>query len=283
MSAERNPLIQFLPAVYQRTLQEDPMRPSCLALKALLDVMIELQAPDQEVLAELDTYFDRYQAPEAFVPLLASWLDLDWLFTRTPKRLDAVSAREMIYPLEMGRLRELAAAAARFARMRGTAQGLLEFMETATNVHGLGVNDDVPFYLQVWVPPQGKPQRSLFERMLQVLKPAYVKARLITAEDLTNQLAQKWNLPGLTVQAQVQAEDLRPHCVCIQLTVLAPEGGKLNDDICKQIARHIDELTPPGVPAVTQNMTAGVWLKIFSVTVLAPVGAALEPAKRYKP
>lgn len=141
MSAGNHPLIDLLPAVYQRTLTDLDWPPN--PLLALLDVMVELQRPDLEVLAELNTYFDRYQAPEAFVPLLASWLDLDWLFTRQPWRLDAAAARE-ISPIKIGRLRELVAAATRFAPLRGTAQGLLDFMETATNVHGLAVDDHLP-------------------------------------------------------------------------------------------------------------------------------------------
>ena len=175
MNFENRELIRLLPAVYQRTVQ-DPKRPRDVALLALLDVMTGMLGPDLEVLAELGTYFDRYQAPDAFVPLLASWLDLDWLFPRLPTRLDAAAARE-ISPLELGRLRELVAAATRLALVRGTAQGLLDFMETATNVRGLAVDEHVPmkdnaqkrsddpvkergFHLRVWVPKEGESSRA---------------------------------------------------------------------------------------------------------------------------
>jgi phage tail-like protein len=257
---ERNPLIPLLPAVYQRTF-EDPDRPPNLMLIALLEVMTGLLSPDEEVLAELDTYFDRYQAPEAFVPLLASWLDLDWLFTRMPTRLDASTARE-ISPLEMGRLRELVAAATRFARLRGTAQGLLDFMEMATNVQGLAVDEHVPgrnFHLRVWAPPQGEPWRATLAHMLQVLKPAYTTAALFTAEDLV----QECNLPGLVVQTEVQAGDPRPRR--IHLRVVAPDSAALEPAQPENVAEMIDKLTPPGesTPAVTFDADAGVWKKTF--------------------
>jgi hypothetical protein len=262
VSAGDHPLIDLLPAVYQRILK-DPNRPPNLVLLALLEVMVELQRPDLEVLAELDTYFDRYQAPEAFVPLLASWLDLDWLFTLQPERLDAAAARE-ISPLEIGRLRELVAAATHFARLRGTAQCLLDFMETATNVHGLAVDDRVPersFYLRVWVPPEGKPWRAILRRMLDVLKPAYTKADLFPSEDLVSRLAQDIKLPGLAVHTEVEASDPRPRR--IHLRVLAP-GSDLTPDMVEKMKTSIDPLTPPGEDTTAVEETdAGIRIKTF--------------------
>ena len=266
MSAESHPLIHLLPAVYQRTLQ-DPKLPNRILL-ALLDVITELQSPDQEMLAELDTYFDRYQAPDAFVPLLACWLDLDWLYTHLPARLDEAALPENSH-LEIGRLRELIAAATRFARLRGTAQGLLDFMETATGVHGLAVNDHVPgrsFHLQVWVPPQGEPQRALLARMLRVLKPAYTTAELLlfTAENLANKLPKEFNLSRLVVQTDVLESDPRPRRIILR--VIAPPDADLESDKRLKVADKIDELTPPGkdTPAVTfVEEDVRVWKKTF--------------------
>jgi phage tail-like protein len=264
VSAVNHPLIHLLPAVFQRTLQ-DPTRPPDRMLLALLEVMTGLQNPDLEVLAELDTYFDRYQAPEAFVPLLASWLDLDWLFIRQPERLDAAAARE-ISPLEIGRLRELVAGATRFIRLRGTAAGLLDFMETATGVAGLAVDEHVPgrsFHLRLWVPGPGEPWRATLAHMLQVLKPAYSTAELFTAQDLTNYLVQEFkDLPALSVTT-VRADEPRP---CrINLRVVAPGSLDLDPGLREQVEERIDTLTPPGVtdPAVIFDAQAGVWQKTF--------------------
>jgi hypothetical protein len=285
VNAGTNRLIRLLPAVFQRTVLPDPDRPERppnAVLLALLDVMTELQRPDLEVLAGLDTYFDRYQAPDAFVPLLASWLDLDWLFIHPPARLDDAAASE-ISPLELGRLRELVAAAARFARLRGSAEGLLDFMATATNVHGLAVDEHVPeydpplkdkpvpkekpmpkrnelpersFHLRIWAPPAAEPWRATLKRMLEVLKPAYTTAELFTARDLAGRLEQDFNLHGVVVQSAVEPGDERPRSM--HLTVLAPGKPERPDDI----AARIDMLTPPG-DAVSCEADAGVWKKTF--------------------
>jgi hypothetical protein len=275
VSAENHPLIQLLPSVYQRALKgsSEPgnVRPPNLALQALLDVMVELQRPDQELLAELDTYFDCYQAPEAFVPLLASWLDLDWLFTRQPARLDAAAARE-ISPLGTGRLRDLAAGAARFARLRGTAQGLLDFIETATNIHGLAVDDHVvddhrkerTFHLRLWAPLEAESWRPTLLRMLQTLKPAYMTAELFTARDLMNTLTQEFDLPEPAVETTLQASGPRPRLINLSVKII--NGSSVNPDKYRSVKDRIDVLTPPGedqdaVPSQEGNLS--IWKKSF--------------------
>ena len=62
---------RLLPGVFQRTLE--PGRP----LSALLDVMEALHAPSEAVLANLEALFNPYRTPDAFVPFLAQWVDVD--------------------------------------------------------------------------------------------------------------------------------------------------------------------------------------------------------------
>src|SRR5579872_4752414 len=98
-----NEIEQMLPGIFQRTVQ--PGTP----LFALLEVMEALQAPDEAALHTLDAFFDPYRAPAAFVPFLASWVDLDRLLREAPEEFAAQAVPSL--PSGMGRLRELVAAA----------------------------------------------------------------------------------------------------------------------------------------------------------------------------
>lgn len=170
--AEIEPL---LPAVFRRTLR--PGSP----LDALLAVMSGLHAPAEEVLAALDAAFDPRRAEDAMVPFLARWVDLERL-------LDDGSGRDTrgSLPTGLGRLRELVAAAARLSQWRGTARGLILFLETATGVPGFAVDELVPgpgglprpFHIRVRVPAGAAPWRALIERIVAMEKPAYVTSEL---------------------------------------------------------------------------------------------------------
>lgn len=166
---------RLLPWVFQRTAA--PGNP----LYALLDVMEALHAPSVEVLAQLDGYFSPYRAPERFVPYLAGWLGLDRLLTPTPDRAGYT------FPAGAGRLRELVAAAASLSRTRGTAAGLLRFLETATGAPGFVIHENPldadgrprPFHIAVEAPPEAEPYRLLVEQIIELEKPAYVTYELL--------------------------------------------------------------------------------------------------------
>ena len=117
---------RLLPAVFQRTVRDGEI------LAALLDVMETLHAPSEEALAHVERFFDPRRAPDAFVPTLARWVDLDRILIN-----EGGSGGD---PLAsgVGRLRELIAIAAELARWQGTRRGLLLFLETATGVPGFG-------------------------------------------------------------------------------------------------------------------------------------------------
>ena len=177
---KRNEIEQLLPAVFQRTSQPGSV------LRALLEVMEALQAPSEDVLAELDRFFDPYRCPDEFVPYLAGWVDLDRFQEITG---DRSSLTVLPFPTGIGRLRELIAAAAYLSTWRGTAKGLIRFLETATGIQGYTVEEQVPgdnglprpFHLRVRAPAAIEVQRRLIERIIEAEKPAYVTYELVFA------------------------------------------------------------------------------------------------------
>lgn len=176
---KRTEIERLLPQVMQRTVT--PGSP----LAALLDVMVRLQTPAETVLERLDSYFDPYQAPDAFVPLLASWLDLDRFLTGTPTELTDETAAEL-FATSLGRLRELIQAAPFLSQWRGTAKGLICFLETATGVSGFVIDEQVrdetgqirPFHIHILAPIAARPYDALIQRIIILEKPAYVTYRL---------------------------------------------------------------------------------------------------------
>lgn len=172
---KRTDIEQLLPGVFQRTLR--PGAP----LAALLEVIEALHAPDEEVLERLAVCFDPYHAPDEFVPYLAGWVDLDRCLSAAGEPAAAPT-----FPAGLGRLRELIAAAAFLATWRGTAQGLLRFLETATGVQGFTLSERPPdqagrprpFHLGIRAPAAARPYRALVERIVEMEKPAYMTYEL---------------------------------------------------------------------------------------------------------
>ncbi|MEO8286259.1 MAG: hypothetical protein ABI670_07455 [Chloroflexota bacterium] len=164
----------LLPEVFQRTVR--PGNP----LAGLLAVMEDLHEPSEDVLGRLATFFNPYQAPDAFVPYLAGWVDLDMFLREVPE--GTPSGAQSTFPTGTGRLRELVAAAAYLSRWRGTARGLLLFLETATGVEGFAVDEQVldksgraiPYHIRVHAPAVVKQHETLIRRIVQLEKPAYV-------------------------------------------------------------------------------------------------------------
>jgi phage tail-like protein len=168
----------LLPGVFQRAVH--PGNP----LDALLAVMEELHASDEDILDRLDTYFDPYRAPDAFVPYLAYWVDLARFL---PADIDeALASSAPLWPPGLGRLRELIAASADLSRWRGTAAGLVRFLETATGVQGFRIDeqpigtDDLPqpFHITVYAPLASQVYEPLLRRIINQEKPAYVSYEL---------------------------------------------------------------------------------------------------------
>lgn len=177
---KRTEIELLLPGVFQRAVREGT------PLFALLEAMEALQTPDEAVLDHLDAYFDAYRTPGAFVPFLASWVDLDWLLLEVPGSTSAASL-----PVELGRLREVVAAATFLAQWRGTAKGLLRFLEMATGIQGFAIEEQVPgpdglprpFHMRVLVPSEAARYQVIIERIIESEKPAYVTYELQVGDD----------------------------------------------------------------------------------------------------
>ena len=174
-------IARLLPGVFQRTIH--PGSP----LLALLEVMELLQAPAEEILENLDGFFDPYRAPERFVPYLARWVDLESLLADMPEGVSAAPCMATpSFPSGLAHLRELIAAAAYLSQWRGTEKGLKLFLETATGLEGFRINSQVydengsvrPFHILVQAPATASAYRGLIERIIEREKPAYVTYEL---------------------------------------------------------------------------------------------------------
>ena len=180
---KRDEIARLLPEVFQRTVT--PGSP----LLALLAVMEALPDPAEAALANLEDYFDPYQAPDAFAAYLAGWVDLDRLFSHAPQRLDE-DTTAALFPPGLGRLRELIAAAAYLSHWRGTTRGLIGFLETATGVPGFAITESPPdadgrprpFHILVEAPQETAVYQPLLERIIEAEKPVYVTYELAFRE-----------------------------------------------------------------------------------------------------
>ena len=165
---------RLLPAVIGRTAREGN------PLHTLLGVMEMLHDPSERVLDDLDSYFDPLRAPDAFIPYLAGWVDLDRLLVADPAELREKAPPP--FPTGVGRLRELVASAAFLAKWRGTATGLLRSLEIATGIQGFSVVENPPgpdrqaqpFHIRVHMPPEAAPYEVIIRRIIEMEKPAYV-------------------------------------------------------------------------------------------------------------
>jgi len=175
---KRNAIRHLLPGIFQRTV-----RPGN-ALAALLEVMEKLREPSERILQNLSAVFDPRRTPDAFVPFLARWVDLDWLLEDIrDKRGSPGSLR---FTPGLGRLRESVAAATYLAHWRGTAKGLLLFLQTATGTGGFEINEHVigpdglprPYHIRIRAPESTAPHRALIERIIEFEKPVYVTYEL---------------------------------------------------------------------------------------------------------
>lgn len=170
----------LLPEVFRRTLHEGGV------LAALLEVMARLQQPSEAVLAEVECYFDPYRAPDAMVPVLAAWVDLQRFFPGHLRADAAAASENALMAGSVGHLRELIAIAIELSQWRGTRRGLLRFLEVATGLRGFRIDEQVadgsgqpiPFHIKVIAPAAAAPQRSLIERILDQEKPVYVTCEL---------------------------------------------------------------------------------------------------------
>jgi phage tail-like protein len=153
-------------------------------LSVLLDVMVGLTRPSDEVLAAVHTQIDPRRCKPELVPLLARWMAVDHLLEEPhtrPHRPDQDPLRS-----GLGRLRELIAGAATLSRQRGTARGLKLYLELVTGVVGFEIHERVrdargpvrPFHVVVLAPGSTRPLADLLRRIIETEKPAFVTCEL---------------------------------------------------------------------------------------------------------
>jgi phage tail-like protein len=156
----RERIAELLPTVIRRAL------PASRPLDAILGIMESMHAPAEEVLARFAEVVNPYTAAERFVPYLAGWLGLD------------AALGEQTEHAAAPRVRELVAMSSTLAKWRGTAKGLLLFLEIATGVRGFTIDEPHPFHFVLGAPANAATQRELIERIVAAEKPAYVTCEL---------------------------------------------------------------------------------------------------------
>src|SRR5215204_3940369 len=153
----RQTIERLLPTAYQRAAVEDSV------MRALLDVMEALHEPDEQLLADVDTLFAPYTAPERFIPFLTGWVTLDYL-VGVPR-----PGGETRLPLPAGRVRDLIANGAALAKLRGTPIGLRWFLQIATGAIGFVIEEppEQPFHFVVRVPQEARAYLGVINRIVE--------------------------------------------------------------------------------------------------------------------
>ena len=143
-------------------------------MAALVAAADRMHQPVAEVLDHLDAYVDPFRTRPELVAYLASWVDLDWLTLP-----DAEGTARSSLPLGHAPLRDLICARAELSATRGTAAGLVRFLELATRVRGFAVEDAGGFHLRVRVPAEAADQADIVARIVRAMKPAHVTAEIL--------------------------------------------------------------------------------------------------------
>jgi phage tail-like protein len=175
---KRDAIVERLPDVFKLAAAQDP-------LAALVGVMEELHARDEDILANFGRYVDPRRTTDDFAPYLAAWVDYAWLLLDPPDNPYADVERP--FPGGLGRLRELVAWAAAESKWRGTSAGLIRMLERATGIQGYRVEETVidesgqqlPFRVRVVVPREADHFIDLVQRIVEHEKPAHVIATVV--------------------------------------------------------------------------------------------------------
>lgn len=167
----QNDIKKILPGMFrQAAVKGSP-------LDAVLSVMELLHEKTEGILQNLDAVFDPLRTDDRFVPFLSTWVDLDWIFksegSETDFDLNAIGTDPF---------RTLVSLAWYLSKWRGSAKGLILFLETATGVEGFSIHENIkdengraiPFHIEISVPDAAADKRHLIERIIENEKPAYV-------------------------------------------------------------------------------------------------------------
>lgn len=174
----------LFPAVYRASIgEEGPLR----ALVAVMETMHEL--PERE-LDNFEATLHPRRTRDAFVPMLARWVDLAWLWTEARDASAGASGRPVLLE-HVGLLRELVASAAELSQWRGTARGLVAFLRRATGLDEIELvesppsetGEQQPFHVQVVLPHRANRPRlhALVTRIIEMEKPAHLTYEIVFA------------------------------------------------------------------------------------------------------
>lgn len=165
----RTRLRDALPQVFASGAETGPL----FALTTAADGM---HRPVNDVLDNLDSRFDPMRASDAMVCYLASWVDLDWLTLPESATRSRSTLRAGAAPL-----RDLLQESADLASRRGTAPGMIRFLELATRRTGFRVEDAGGFHLRVHLPADAADLAEEVTRIAAAIKPAHVTAEVVLA------------------------------------------------------------------------------------------------------
>ena len=165
----------LLPEVLRREVAAGDASP----IAVLVAAMAELQGSVEASRSSITQVVDAYACSDRFVPMLASWVQLDRIFDR--EHALACDPREHRSSCDLARARELIAQAASCAKLRGTATGLRRMLVLATGCQAVMVDEVVPgpdgeplpFHIRVRLPADQARHRGLVERIVCSEKPAY--------------------------------------------------------------------------------------------------------------
>lgn len=189
-----------LPEVFQTAAAGSP------PLQALLTVADAMLGPVADVLDSIDVVADPYRSADHVAAALAWWVDLGWLTaadaaaahpddeprpgepsarvaalpaapTRHTGRPDTQPRLRSVLPRGTVALRDLVAASPELAARRGTASGMIRFLELATGASGWALQvDPDDFHLTVGVPPAAQQALPVVTTIVETIKPAHVTA-----------------------------------------------------------------------------------------------------------
>ncbi len=171
LKMKQDKIKSYLPSVFQRTTH------SGNPLEAFLGIMEMLHTPSENVLSNVDRFFDPRRTPDEFVPFLARWVNLDRVFTPNA----TIETASPLMP-KMGHLRELVSDAVYLSKWRGTKKGLLLFLQTATGEKDFEIEERVrvddgqpqPFHLKIRAPQTTEEQAELIKRIIDSEKPVHL-------------------------------------------------------------------------------------------------------------
>ena len=148
-------LERLLPTMYQ--LAARPGSP----LDAALWAMEDLHAPDEALLDRVETVFDPYRCPDAFVPWLTRWVGLDWLVDEGDDAGPGWDDPADAFPPGLHRLREGGGHRRHPGPVAGHRGRPRPVPRAATGVEGWTITEpaDHPFHIVVTAgprPPRGR-------------------------------------------------------------------------------------------------------------------------------